>query len=118
MPRLTDLVEIHETAHTRFSEPEQDRAVRLAAMWSRAAEMFREPELFRQILDEIDEGVCFVGSGDRVLYWNRAAEEISGYPSPEITGRVLGGDLLRESRRHGCEHCRHGCPARVTARGR
>lgn len=118
MPRLTDLVEIHETAHTRFSEPEQERAARLAAMWSRAAEMFREPELFRQILDEIDEGVCFVGSGDRVLYWNRAAEEISGYPSPEITGRVLGGELLRESRRHGCEYCRHGCPARVTARGR
>jgi diguanylate cyclase (GGDEF)-like protein/PAS domain S-box-containing protein len=118
MPRLTDLVEIHETAHTRFSEPEQERAARLAAMWSRAAEMFREPELFRQILDEIDEGVCFVGSGERVLFWNRAAEEISGLAGPEVVGREIGGDHWRDSRRHGCERCAQGCPARLTANGR
>lgn len=118
MPRLTDLVEIHEAAHTRFAETEHDRAARLAAMWARAAEMFREPELFRQILDEIDEGVCFVGRGERVLFWNRAAEEISGYAGNEMVGRDFGAQMLHEWRRHGCDRCALGCPARATAQGR
>lgn len=118
MARLLDLVEIQEPPRSRFAEADSERAARLAAMWARAAEMFREPELFRQILDEIDEGVCFVGRGDRVLFWNRAAEEISGYTGGEMVGRDFSSQMLHEWRRHGCERCAQGCPARAIARGR
>ncbi|MBN8729547.1 MAG: diguanylate cyclase [Acidobacteria bacterium] len=118
MARLHDLVEIQEPPRTRFAEADSERAARLAAMWARAAEMFREPELFRQILDEIDEGVCFVGRGDRVLFWNRAAEEISGYAGGEMVGRDFGAQMLHEWHRHGCDRCALGCPARATAQGR
>lgn len=118
MARLHDLVEIQEPPRSRFAEAGSERAARLAAMWARAAEMFREPELFRQILDEIDEGVCFVGRADRVLFWNRAAEEISGYSGGEMAGRDFGAQMLHEWRRHGCDRCALGCPARATAQGR
>lgn len=30
-------------------------------------------------LDELDEGVFYVDSKRRILYWNKGAEKISGY---------------------------------------
>lgn len=52
------------------------------------------PDLHRALLDQIDEGVCILDRDHRILYWNRAAERISGYLAHEVAGQFSHGDLL------------------------
>ena len=40
-----------------------------------------------QALHRVDHGVCAVASNGRVLFWNRAAERILGYPAREVIGQ-------------------------------
>jgi len=53
-----------------------------------------DPGLHRSLLDQLDEGVCMVDRDRRILYWNRAAERISGYFAHEVAGQFSHGDLL------------------------
>jgi len=39
-------------------------------------------------------GVCLVDLQGKIIYWNRAAERISGYTGPEVLGRTYRGDLV------------------------
>jgi len=55
--------------------------------------------LHKALLDQIDEGVSILDGDRRILYWNGAAERISGYFAHEVTGQFSHGDLLMQ-----CEH--------------
>jgi diguanylate cyclase (GGDEF)-like protein/PAS domain S-box-containing protein len=46
-------------------------------------------ELFEATLDGLPDGVALFGKEELVVYWNRAAEEITGYKSVELIGRPL-----------------------------
>ena len=50
--------------------------------------------LHKMLLDELDQGVCIVNRESRILYWNRAAERISGFLGHEVAGQAIRGDLL------------------------
>lgn len=50
--------------------------------------------LHRGLLDRMAEGVCMVDCDHRILYWNKAAERISGYLAQEVAGQFSHGDLL------------------------
>jgi len=50
--------------------------------------------LHRDLLDQLDEGVCMVDRDHRILYWNGSAERISGYLAHEVAGQFSHGDLL------------------------
>ncbi len=39
-------------------------------------------------------GVCLVDVQGKIIYWNAAAEGITGYLAPEVLGRAYRGDLL------------------------
>jgi len=77
-----------------------------------------EPEFFQALLDEVEEGVYFVDRDERVLYWNKSAERITGYSSGEVVGRMSGRDLIQDIDHHGCELCVKGCPLRSTVKGK
>src|ERR1700722_6423326 len=53
-----------------------------------------DPGLHKALMDELDEGVCLVNRDHRIVYWNRAAERISGYFAHEVAGQFSHGDLL------------------------
>ena len=53
-----------------------------------------DPQLHRVLLDGLTEGVCMVDRDHRILYWNRAAERVSGYLAQEVAGQFSHGDLL------------------------
>ncbi len=53
-----------------------------------------DPRLHRALLDALAEGVCIVDRDRRILYWNRAAERISGYLAQEVAGQFSRGDLF------------------------
>jgi PAS domain S-box-containing protein/diguanylate cyclase (GGDEF)-like protein len=46
-------------------------------------------ELLEAALDSIPEGIALLGNQGEVLFWNRAAEAITGYVSVELRGRNL-----------------------------
>jgi len=52
------------------------------------------PEIFRQILESLPAGVYIVGLDRRIVFWNRAAEFITGYLGQEVIGRSCGEDVL------------------------
>src|SRR5579864_9563315 len=46
-------------------------------------------ELVEAALDVYPEGLALLDPGERVVFWNRAAEEMTGYSGAEIVGRSL-----------------------------
>lgn len=53
-----------------------------------------EDYLFRSFSDAMPYGVCLVDLHSKIIYWNAAAEGITGYLGPEVLGRSYRGDLL------------------------
>jgi diguanylate cyclase (GGDEF)-like protein/PAS domain S-box-containing protein len=67
----------------------------------------------------LDDGVYFVDPARRILYWNRAAADISGYAASEVEGRHCFDNLLRHVNDTGAELCHTACPlARTLTDGR
>ena len=67
-------------------------------------------DLHRAILDSIHDGVYFVDSNCRILFWNRAAEAISGYRAAEVEGTRSNDCILRHCTSEGIVLCGAGCP--------
>src|ERR1700686_4513948 len=59
-----------------------------------------EAQLFQSFSDAMPFGVCLVDLQGKIIYWNVAAEGITGYLGHEVLGRAYRGDLLI-----GCERC-------------
>jgi PAS domain S-box-containing protein len=51
-------------------------------------------QLFRSFSDAMPLGVCLVDVQGKIIYWNAAAEGITGYLGAEVLGRAYRGDLL------------------------
>jgi len=51
-------------------------------------------QIFQSFCDAMPLGVCVVNSQGRIIYWNEAAEWITGYLGAEVLGRLYRGDLL------------------------
>ncbi len=46
-------------------------------------------ELLETALDSLPDGVGLLGGGDEVMFWNQAAQGITGYTTQELIGRVI-----------------------------
>ena len=51
-------------------------------------------DLFRQIVESLPVGIYVVALDRRILFWNQAAERITGYFSQEVIGRSCRDDVL------------------------
>jgi len=71
--------------------------------------MLRE-KLFEQIINNISDGVYFVDREQRISFWNKAAEDITGYTAKEVTGRRCSDNLLNHIDAEGRPLCVVGCP--------
>jgi PAS domain S-box-containing protein len=69
-----------------------------------------DPRLCRAILDHFDEGVYMVDRDRRIVYWNRAAEEITGYRQHEVVGCCCAAGLLMHADEDGTVLCTGSCP--------
>ena len=67
----------------------------------RATERLRESEMrFRGVADNISDGIAITDEEGKVIYWNRALEEITSIGRGDAAGRSLDDicfDLVRES---------------------
>ena len=66
--------------------------------------------LYLEIINNLCDGVYFVDDKRRITFWNKAAEDITGYASEEITGQSCQSNLLNHIDKDGRQLCLFGCP--------
>ncbi len=67
-------------------------------------------EIYNKILDGVDDGIYFLDQDRRITFWNKGAEELSGYSAKEVVGLHCSDNILVHSDKDGVELCTHGCP--------
>jgi diguanylate cyclase (GGDEF)-like protein/PAS domain S-box-containing protein len=65
---------------------------------------------YKQLIDNLYDAVYFVDCERRITYWNRAAEQLTGYAAAEVVGRSCSDNLLVHTDDCGVELCLTQCP--------
>ncbi|MCM8817289.1 MAG: diguanylate cyclase [Candidatus Omnitrophica bacterium] len=67
-------------------------------------------DLFYRLIDDLHEGVYIINPDRKILYWNKSAEEITGYKAQEVIGKSCNDNILRHVDKDGHELCLNDCP--------
>jgi PAS domain S-box-containing protein len=67
-------------------------------------------EFHKSLLDHLEAGVYMVDISRRIVYWNRGAEQISGYLAHDVVGHFSHGELLLHSDAADPAACGADCP--------
>ncbi len=70
--------------------------------------------LYKQVLENLYEGVYFVDAERNITFWNKGAERITGYLASEILGKACYDNILKHVDDQGCQLCINGCPLHKT----
>src|ERR1700704_997287 len=57
------------------------------------SKFFEDPELYRSVLENLPIGIYVLDREQRVRFWNRGAEQITGFLAHEVTGNICGESL-------------------------
>lgn len=69
---------------------------------------------YNDLLDNLFNGVYYVDLERRIQFWNKAAEEISGFSREEVISRPCSDDILIHVDDQGSNLCKSGCPLHAT----
>jgi diguanylate cyclase (GGDEF)-like protein/PAS domain S-box-containing protein len=70
--------------------------------------------LYKKLLDHVHDGIYFVDLNRTILYWNKGAEQITGYTAQEVVGSSCADNILTHVDEHGQELCHGLCPMLMT----
>ena len=76
--------------------------------------MTDEKDFYKDIIDNLSEGVYFVDRDRVITYWNKGAERITGYSASQTLGRACRDNLLNHVTANGIELCMNDCPLAAT----
>jgi len=76
--------------------------------------MKEDPSFYKNLLDNLHDGVYFVDKDIRITYWNSAAEKITGYSLQEILNTRCPDNRLQHIDHKGKKLCKEGCPLHET----
>jgi diguanylate cyclase (GGDEF)-like protein/PAS domain S-box-containing protein len=65
---------------------------------------------YKNLIDNLFEGVYFVDRDRRITYWNNSAESISGFSAEQVIGRICAENVLNHVNEEGINLCQNGCP--------
>jgi len=68
----------------------------------------------RTILDNLPAGVYITDRNRKILYWNKAAEQITGFPAEDVIGSHCFNNLLMHINDEGQNLCGNLCPLAKT----
>ena len=71
-------------------------------------------ELYLSILDNIQDGVYYVDIHRKIKFWNKGAEQITGYQADEMVGLDCPESKLNHIDEYGNHLCITGCPLFAT----
>lgn len=69
---------------------------------------------YKTLLDNLSDGVYFVDRERRITYWNKAAEQLTGYQGTEVLGSKCSDNILVHTDDKGTQLCIDGCPLHKT----
>jgi diguanylate cyclase (GGDEF)-like protein/PAS domain S-box-containing protein len=69
-----------------------------------------DPTFYKQLLDNLHDGVYFVDRNRVITYWNRGAERITGYSTDEVMGKCCKDNILMHVDEKGTQLCQTECP--------
>lgn len=72
--------------------------------------MLDNPDFYKDIIDNLYDGVYFVDRDRRITYWNKGAERITGYKANKVIGRFCRDNILNHITANGVELCLTNCP--------
>jgi diguanylate cyclase (GGDEF)-like protein/PAS domain S-box-containing protein len=73
-----------------------------------------EQAFYKELLDNLYDGVYFVDLNRRITYWNRGAQNISGYGPEDVLGKCCADNLLMHINEAGDQLCTGSCPLAQT----
>ena len=76
--------------------------------------MKQKLEQFRDVFDDLFEGVYFVDKDRGITFWNQGATQITGFTAEEMVGRFCYDNLLNHVDEQGNQLCFGGCPLHAT----
>lgn len=62
------------------------------------------------LLDGISDGVYIVDRAQKIIFWSKGAERISGFSKEEVMGRFCANNILNHVDKNGLRLCVMGCP--------
>jgi PAS domain S-box-containing protein len=75
-----------------------------------SAELLRDFGCY-ELLNSLSEGAYITDADRKILFWNRAAEAITGWPAREVVGSNCRDNILIHTDKDGHELCKHDhCP--------
>jgi diguanylate cyclase (GGDEF)-like protein/PAS domain S-box-containing protein len=69
---------------------------------------------FERLFDSLYDGVYFVDRFRRILFWNKGAEQFTGYARQEVVGSYCQDNILDHVDADGCHLCQEVCPLAAT----
>ncbi|SHI99990.1 sensor domain-containing diguanylate cyclase [Halodesulfovibrio aestuarii] len=66
------------------------------------------------VLHALADGVYVVDKEQKIIFWNKAAERLTGYGSAEVLGKKCADNMLCHVNAEGQELCMRGCPLELT----
>ncbi len=75
------------------------------------------PGFYRELLDQMSDGVYFVDRERRIQYWNEGAYRLTGYRAEELVGKCWQDDALCHVDTDGRRLLRDECPITATIAG-
>ncbi len=76
--------------------------------------MASETLFYNSLLNTLYDGVYFVDKDRRITYWNKGAEEITGYSASEVVGKKCSEGILMHTDQEGDILCNSCCPLNET----
>jgi len=74
-----------------------------------------ENNFYRDLLDNLADGVYFTDLEGRIIYWNKGAERLSGFGPSDVLGKRCSENVLMHVDASGVSLCTSGCPMRASA---
>ncbi len=71
-------------------------------------------DIYRDLLEQIYDGVYFVDTERRILFWNRGAERITGFSRDEVLNHCCHDNILKHFDGSGTCLCQNECPPMKT----
>ena len=68
----------------------------------------------KDILDNLPSGIYLTNLKRKILYWNNAAEKITGFRAEEVVGSYCFDNILQHIDKEGCRLCKSLCPLAKT----
>jgi diguanylate cyclase (GGDEF)-like protein/PAS domain S-box-containing protein len=69
---------------------------------------------YKNILDNVFDGIYMVDRERRITYWNKGAERITGFKAESVLGKKCADNILNHINEKGELLCLNGCPLQAT----